>query len=138
MLPQAQARLNATLSFASKLGPDLLFTQQNILDHLDIIRINALEIGGPDLAIQARGELSPDRDGFVKGTLELKLHNMRRFLENLDMTMDVPEDMKNLMLGMEMLLADEAKKLKIELRFRDGRTYLGSIPLGPAPKFAFP
>jgi hypothetical protein len=89
------------------------------------------------LELKATGDLEVRADGTPEGQIMIKAVNWREMLQIGVSTGLVPE---NLSMGLERALevlagmSGSPKTLDAPLAFRNGRVFLGPIPLGPAPR----
>lgn len=96
------------------------------------------ELHWGEILLRATGELEIDEQGWVNGELALQLENWRSLLDMLESARLLPQGSARE--GLEQLLDLLAKlsgntdKLDARLRFQDGRTYAGPIPIGAAPR----
>lgn len=103
------------------------------------LRLAQLSWGAMDL--HAAGQVALGPAGLAEGEITLRLTNWR---EMLDLARDwngLPPDLVDLAEDALSLLAQVSgnpRTLDLPIAFRDGRTRLGPVPLGPAPRLAIP
>lgn len=112
-------------------------------DRPQIREIEIRNIGAVWGALELRiaGDLSLDETGRVSGDVLVKSTNWRDMLELARRSGLVPEALFGpIESGLTLLsgLAGRRETLDIPLSFRDGRTMLGPIPIGPAPVLRIP
>lgn len=110
---------------------------QNRLQAGDILRLDRLTLERKDLTIVARGTLKLHARGYLQGTLDLNLVNLTALLDALQEAniLSVRDRAKWMFLGGlgAALGGDTQDRLSVPLQFKNGRTHLGPLDLGPAP-----
>jgi len=110
------------------------------LPQLTGIEIADLSIDWGPMRVQASGSISATSDGTAQGVIDLRIGNWRLLPGALAALGAIkPEVAPTLLRAMELLAeggADPAV-LTLPLTFRNGRTSLGVLPLGPAPVIAY-
>ncbi len=103
------------------------------------INISQLEAHWGEMRILATGEVVQDARGYARGALVIKAENWPQLLD-LAVAMGLMlEEFKPQATNILSALAQGSGKtndLDITLTFEDGRTKIGIIPLGPAPRLA--
>lgn len=103
------------------------------------ISVKDLTLNWGDLELKARGILNIDADGYPAGDLNLKARNWREiinlFVSAGVLPADVAESLKS-GLGLLANLSGDPRSIDIPLRYANQFTFLGPIPLGPAPRLA--
>lgn len=91
---------------------------------------------GP-MALRLTAEMDIDAKGIPEGTLAVQAQNWRDMLEIAVRTGTLPSGLGQSIgdaLGLLAGFSGNPQSLDIELRFIDGRTYLGPLAIGPAPR----
>ncbi|GKY89279.1 DUF2125 domain-containing protein [Sinisalibacter aestuarii] len=94
-----------------------------------------------DLDLQATGNLDIGADGIPSGAMEIEATNWRDMIEIARATGALKEEYVSAVTrGLELLasLSGDAETLDVPLSFREGRTYIGPLPVGPAPAIRLP
>jgi len=128
------ATLDATLRLSEPLDRRAL---QGAPIRVRAIRVETLEIAWGDVSLAASGDLEVDGAGIPTGEIEAVLTNWPRALEIASGAgLLPPEQVATARQAMSMLsaMSGGSGKLTVPLTFRDGRIYLGPMPLGPAPR----
>ena len=101
------------------------------------IEIARAEIGKDALRLAATGEMDVDEDGYPEGQLSLRVENVAEAIEAERRAGRVPEELLALIEGGAQLIAGLSGRrdtIDVTFEFRDRRTWLGILPLGPAPQ----
>ena len=101
------------------------------------IALRLAEAAWGPLGLAATGELTVDPQGVPTGTLSLKAENWRDMLRLAVAAGALGEGMAATAergLGLIANLSGRPDTLNVSLEFRDGGTFLGPVPLGPAPR----
>lgn len=104
--------------------------------HVEIEKI-AARWGMLDLMLA--GELDVGPDGTPTGTVSIKAQNWREMLELAVDAGAIPEKLRDIAFGAGKMLAGlsgNTDTIDADLTLRDGKIYLGFIPLGPAPNLS--
>ncbi len=94
-----------------------------------------------DLSLRAQGNVIRDADGFAEGDLTLRARNWRQMLDLAEEGGAITPEMAGAMRGGLDLIAmftGDRNSIEVPLSFRGGRTYLGPIPIGVAPRLGRP
>jgi hypothetical protein len=105
------------------------------------VDVQELAVQWGDLALQASGTLDIGADGLPTGGLEVQATNWREMVAIARATGALKEQYVGpVTRGLEMLagLSGDPETLEVPLSFRDGRSYLGPVPVGPAPVIRLP
>lgn len=86
------------------------------------------------LQMMARGDLSVDAQGAPTGRIDLKASNWREMLRVLRASGDVPDQLAATLEQGLSLMAGEEDEIDIPLDFRDGRIWIGPVPLMDSPR----
>lgn len=90
-----------------------------------------------EIDISLAGLLDISASGTPSGALTLRAENWQAALDRAGLP-DSLTDMLSSTLGMAASLSGRADTLDLPLTFRDGKTLLGPLPLGPAPTIKLP
>ncbi|MEM9498256.1 MAG: DUF2125 domain-containing protein [Pseudomonadota bacterium] len=91
------------------------------------------------LELQAAGELDVDETGTPRGDITIKARNWREILRLSVDSGVLPAGLGQSIedgLGLVAQLAGNPKTLDIPLGFRNGRIFLGPVPIGPSPNLS--
>lgn len=102
------------------------------------IEIASLDAKWGDLQLRAAGSLAVDGAGQPEGTLTLRATNWREMLAIARASGQLSEglaDNAERALGYLAGLTGRPETLDIALRFAAGKSWLGPVPIGPAPDF---
>ncbi|MEM6466652.1 MAG: DUF2125 domain-containing protein, partial [Pseudomonadota bacterium] len=91
---------------------------------------------GP-LQLNAKGEVTVRADRSLEGQLDVEARNWKRMLRLATRAGVFDADAgRTIERGLDLLarFGGDENRIKVPLRFEGGRTWLGPIPLGPAPK----
>lgn len=100
------------------------------------IKLSLADAKWGELHLQAAGAVTVTPEGFPEGEIAVKARNWREMLELATASGALPETLaKTLENGLSLLaqLNGNPQTLDVPLSFRRGLTFLGPIPLGPAP-----
>ena len=128
------ANLDATASFARPIDRTVL---SEGMPRPQAIAVDRLDVNWGEIGLSGSGALEIGADGRLTGVLDLELENWRRALDLLARIGVVPPEQLSIMtrgLGFMTGLSDDPETLSAPLAFRDGRMFLGPVPLGPAPR----
>ncbi|MEM8572244.1 MAG: DUF2125 domain-containing protein [Pseudomonadota bacterium] len=103
------------------------------------ISLDAAEAIWGDLRLAATGELRTDRSGFADGTLEIEARNWSKMLKLAEETGSLSPDLaRAIRSGLDVIamLAGNRDTITIRLRFRNGRSSIGPLVIGPAPRLS--
>lgn len=123
------------------LGFDAPWDRQSIEDRrpqVTRIELARLDAKWGDLELQAAGNLDVDAEGLPSGTLTVRATNWREMVAIARASGRLPEGLAdrieealNLLAG----LSGRPETLDVPLRFSRGQTWLGPVPVAPAPDF---
>ncbi|MGX0975727.1 hypothetical protein ACSSVY_001437 [Roseovarius sp. MBR-51] len=88
------------------------------------------------LHLQAAGDVTVTPEGLPEGEITLKARNWREMLQIAAQTGVIPESMLGTLdsgLSLMAQMSGNPNTLDVPLTFRNGRIFLGPIPIGPAP-----
>lgn len=100
------------------------------------IRVTLADAKWGELHLQAAGRVAVTPEGFPEGEITIKARNWREMLELATRSGALSESLAaSLENGLSLLaqMNGNPRTLDVPLSFRGGGTYLGIIPLGPAP-----
>ena len=106
---------------------------------LEGVDVRKLAIAWGELDLSGSGALAADAEGYAEGRIELRARNWRTMLDVAEASGALnPTVASGVRAGLGLLagLSGDADSLSVPLSFGDGRTRLGPIPLGPAPRLA--
>lgn len=103
---------------------------------LQSLEVNKVDVAWGPLSLAASGSIAIDASGTPQGTLNLTVKNWREAYEIGKQSGVVKPELHlryDLLLNGLSNIGGDPSTLDLTLSFRDGQTYLGRIPLGPAP-----
>jgi len=103
------------------------------------IELSRLDAQWGRLSLMAAGDLDVDGAGLPSGELTLRATNWREMVGIVRNSGRVPQVLADRLedaLGLVAGLSGRPDAIDVPLRFAGGRTWLGPVPLGPAPNFA--
>ena len=106
---------------------------------LDGVEVRTLALEWGELDLSGSGDLVADVDGLAEGRLDLRARNWRMMLDVAEQSGALGPTIASAVragLGLLAGFGGDAETLSVPLDFADGRTRLGPIPLGPAPRLA--
>jgi len=106
---------------------------------LDGVEVRKLALEWGELDLSGSGDLVADADGLAEGRLDLSARNWRTMLDVAEQSGALGPTVASAVragLGLIAGFGGDAETLSVPLDFADGRTRLGPIPLGPAPRLA--
>jgi hypothetical protein len=92
-----------------------------------------------NLSLRAKGHLETDAEGFAEGEISLRARNWRQMLEIAELSGAISSELAGAMRGgldLIAMLSGDRNTIEVPLAFRDGRTFLGPIPVGEAPRLS--
>lgn len=103
---------------------------------LTALRLRDVHAVWGEMKIQAQGRTRIDRDGFFEGEITIKAQNWRAMIELAKTAGLIPADLaRTVTRGLSLVAGLRGgREIEVPLRFDDGATYLGPIPIGPAPR----
>ena len=129
------ARLDAEVTFDKPWDRTALGSARPQPRHIDLSNLKA--IWGV-MEFQATGALDIDGSGRASGKLDVQAVNWREMLAIAAKSGAIPEgaaQAAETMLGMGANASGNPNSLDIALTLKDGKMFLGFVPLGPAPIF---
>ena len=131
------ARLGITRSEVDIDTPQSWLT--GVLAAGDLVGINKFIIVRDALTFRGSGQLKPTTSGFIDGKLDIDVVNLLALFELLeDAGLTNPRDRNRLMLLAQLSSAFSGKsrdRLQVPLRFRQARSFIGPLDVGPAPRW---
>ena len=125
------ATLDATVTLAEPIDRDTFEGEPIDIRQIDISR---LDIDWGEVGLDASGSLSVAADGVPTGEIQAAITN---WSEAVDIAVAAgllaPIQAEQVRLGLRFV-AGEGDRIELPLSFRDGKVYLGPIPLGDAPR----
>ncbi len=128
----AQMRLTATAALTAPVDRYARETRPQIT----ALAIREASVTWGDVVLFAKGDLVTDRQGRAEGKLELRLENWRTLVPVAIAMGVIPPDTAPTVEQVMTVFAKGGDTLTVPVTFKDGRTSLGPIPLGPAPRIA--
>jgi hypothetical protein len=125
---------DTTLTFSTPL--ELLGSAGNA-PKLVQIDVGHFEAVWRDLVVEASGNLTIQPSGYLSGTLQLKAAQWQHLVNFAQASGAINKDLsQSILRAMRFVaLADgDEKTIEVPVNFTDGLTYVGPIPVGPAPK----
>lgn len=104
---------------------------------LQQVRLRGATARWGELELSGSGTVSADAAGFAEGEIELEARNWREVLAVAEAGGLLPPAVAGgIRTGLELLarFGGGGDSLSVPLEFRDGRTRLGPVPVGPAPR----
>ena len=101
------------------------------------IKIRDLRFLWGDLHLNGAGDIEVTQTGYIEGTFTLQAKKWRELLDVIIAAQLLTSEFgKSLDRGISFVatLAGNPEDLEITLRFADELTYIGSVPIGPAPR----
>ena len=106
---------------------------------VDGVEVRKLALEWGELDLSGSGDLTADADGLAEGRIDLRARNWRTMLDVAEASGALNPTVASAVragLGLLAGFGGDAETLSVPLDFADGRTRLGPIPLGPAPRLA--
>jgi hypothetical protein len=129
-------RLDATLVFDRPWDRLAIEGDNPVLEQ---VRIADATATWGELDLRARGTLKADEHGFAEGEVEVRARNWREMIEVAEAGGALPPALAAALrsgLGLVAALSGDRNSLTVPLAFEDGRTRLGPIEIGDAPRLA--
>ena len=105
----------------------------------DVVVLDRLTLARKDLTLIAKGRVKLRANGYLDGSLDLDIVNLKAFVDALvEFGLINKHDKRKLLLlgGLGAALGgDTQDRLSLPLRFQNKRLYLGRLELGAAPKW---
>lgn len=117
------------------------FTLENRRPHPRAIQLDRVTLVWGPLTLDIQGRVSIDSTGLPDGQFDLLFENWREGFQLAKNTGALPAKLHTqaeIMLNALANLGDDPERLELKLRFAQGQAFLGSIPLGPAPRLVLP
>ena len=127
-------QLAATVGFAA---PVSLTTLEDGMPGADSVQVDDFQLTWGKLDLRAQGTLTADAAGFAEGRLTVRAKNWREMLALAESNGAVGSDGAAAIefgLGLLAGLSGDPNALEVPLTFQQGRTTLGPLSLGPAPR----
>ena len=151
--------LTVPADWLALIDPDGVLPRTMDHTHIDVIAAfdapwdrRAIETGAPmmtdlrlrdvnakwgELELAAAGRIAIDRAGYFEGDVTLRLTNWEDMVNVAVTSGLIPADFgQTIVRGLKLLagISGSAKELDVPLRFASGSTFLGPLPIGPAPR----
>lgn len=130
--------VDLTITFATPLDR---FTLEGGRPKLREVQVKQVSLIWGPLTMDLQGNVSVDAAGFPDGQLDLLVENWRDALDLAQTSGAITPQMQpqaEIMLNALANLGDDPTRLDLKLRFTKGRVFLGTIPIGPAPRLLLP
>jgi hypothetical protein len=104
---------------------------------LEALEIRDATFTWGSLDLRARGRIEADARGFAEGEIDLRARNWQEMIAVAETSGALSSGVASALragLGILARLAGDGTSLQVPLEFDDGRTRLGPVPLGPAPR----
>jgi len=136
VLPETipEAIFDATLTYDN---PWDRFAIEQTNPRMTAIQIRDLRFIWGDLNLNGTGTIDITDEGYMDGTFTVKAQNWRKLLDVIVAAQLLdPDFATSLVRGISVVatLAGNPDDVEIKLRFKDNLTYIGVIPIGPAPR----
>ena len=131
-----QVGLDATLAFDRPWDRPAIEGENPVLEGVEV---RDLTLTWGKLDLRGRGTLGIDAEGFAEGRLDLRARNWREMIDVAETAGMLDPTLAGAVRGGLDLIArfgGDGETLNVPLDFSGGRTHLGPIPLGPAPRLA--
>jgi hypothetical protein len=123
-------RIDAHVGFTAPIDRQVLVTRPQIAT----IDLDNLRIEWGTMQVTAKGKVIADADGFAQGDAVLRLENWRVALDVAQSTGILAEKDRKLWEQAAQFLAGSSDSLDLPLQFKNGRSFVGPLPVGPAPR----
>ena len=126
--------LDATLTYDN---PWDRFAIEQTNPRLTAIQIRDLRFLWGELNLNGKGSININDDGYMEGDFTLQAQKWRELLDVIIAAqLLTPDFATSLDRGISVVaaLAGNPDDIEIKLRFNGGLTYIGAIPIGPAPR----
>jgi hypothetical protein len=123
-------RADAHVGFTAPIDRQVLTTVPQIAQ----IDLDNLRIEWGTLQVTATGSVVADADGFAQGDAVLRLENWRVALDVAQGTGILSAKDRKLWEQAAQFLARNSDSLELPLRFQNGRSFVGPLPVGFAPR----
>jgi len=136
ILPESipEAIFDATLTYDN---PWDRFAIEQTNPRLTAIQIRDLRFLWGELNLNGNGSINISEDGYMDGTFMLQAEKWRELLDVIIAAKFLTADFATAMdrgVSIVAALSGNPEDIEIEMRFKDRLTYIGSIPIGPAPR----
>jgi hypothetical protein len=104
---------------------------------LEALEIRDMTFTWGKLDLRGKGALVADGRGFAEGRIDLRARNWKQMLKVAESSGAVSSGVASALrggLGLLARLSGDDDTLDVSLDFSDGRTFLGPVPIGPAPR----
>ncbi len=136
VLPETipEAIFDATLTYDN---PWDRFAIEETNPRMTAIEIRDLRFLWGDLNLNGKGSIDISDEGYMDGTFTLQAQKWRELLDVIIAAQLLPPDFSTALdrgVSLVAALAGNPDDIEIKLRFKDRLTYIGAIPIGPAPR----
>lgn len=129
-----EAIFDATLTYDN---PWDRFAIEHTNPRMTAIQIRDLRFLWGDLNLNGKGSIDITNEGYMDGTFTLQAQKWRELLDVIIAAQLLTPDFATALdrgISVVAALAGNPEDIEIKLRFKDRLTYIGSIPIGPAPR----
>lgn len=129
--PLAQVHLDAQLTLAEP------WDQIDLPPRLTALDLTEITLNWGEMRLRSAGKVTLDTDGWATGKLTLRLEDWHSPIAALVASGTLPDwaaQLLNETLSMAARFSPDPNKLDVPLTFRGRKTWLGPVPLGPAPR----
>lgn len=138
LLPAAMERaiVDATLAFDRPWDRDAV---EGPMPVLEAVEIRDLRMNWGSLDLRGRGAVVADDQGYARGTIDFRARNWREMLDIAVGTGMIGRNVAGAVetgLGLLARLSPDRNSIDVPLTFENGRTRLGPIGMGAAPRLA--
>lgn len=106
------------------------------------VNIRSLDIIDRDLDLTMHGTIGVDAQDRLLGKLKMQANSLRALFDRLQalgiVKAKAVRELNSLSRLSQLFAGKADTKAKINLEFKDGKSYLGKIPIGPAPRMPLP
>ena len=127
-------RLDAHILLSAPLNRHLAETRPEVTG----VVLDSAELDWGPLQVTARGSVAVASDGRTEGKIDLQIENWRLLPDLLGQSGVIDPVLAPTLLRAFELMAKGSPDLETALTFRSGRTFLGPLPIGLAPRLASP
>lgn len=129
--PLAQVHLDAQLTLAEP------WDRIDLPPRLTALDLTEISLNWGELRLRSAGAVTLDADGWATGKLTLRLENWHGPIAALVASGSLPDWAAEILdetLRMAARFSPDPAKIDVPLTFRGRKTWLGPVPLGPAPR----
>ena len=127
-------RVDAKAGLTAPLDRFVLTTKPRIA----ALELDDLRVEWGSMSVSAKGSVIADSAGFAQGDVVLRVENWQLALDVAETMGMLAADNRKLWdqaAGFLATRSDGAETIELPLKFENGRSFIGPIPVGPAPHF---